>query len=78
MIDSYLEGHRTPETDWHFDLQKKIAALYRKHGYTFEQLHNVSPSGGLAVSIFQIENGDFEDGKLRPWRYPEPKIGSIA
>jgi hypothetical protein len=78
MIDSYLEGHRTPETGWHFDLQKKIAALYKKHGYTFEQLHNVSPSGGLAVSIFQIENEDFEDGKLRPWRYPEPKVGIIA
>jgi hypothetical protein len=66
---SVLEGHRSPETTWHFDLQKKIAALYKEHGYSFADLHNVSPSAGHAVTIFQIEDEDFENGGLRPWKY---------
>jgi hypothetical protein len=69
--DSFLEGHRTPETYWHLDLQKKIAALYKKYGFTYSDLHNVSPSAGLAVDIFHVEEEAFEDGQLIPWRYPE-------
>lgn len=71
---SVLEGHRSPETAWHFDLQKKIANLYKRYGFTFSDLHNVSPSGGLAVDIFQIEEEDFDNGHLRPWQYPTPKV----
>jgi hypothetical protein len=71
VAGSFLEGHRSPETSWHLDLQRKIAALYKKYGFTFADLHNVSPSAGLAVTVFQIEAEDFENGTLRPWRYPE-------
>jgi hypothetical protein len=67
---SVLEGHRSPETAWHFDLQKKIAALYKQYGFSFSDLHNVSPSAGHAVTLFQIEEEDFMDGGLRPWQYP--------
>jgi len=69
--DSFLEGHSSPTTAWHLDLQKKIAALYKKYDFTLDDLHRVSPSAGLAATIFQIEQEDFEDGKLRQWQFPE-------
>jgi len=69
--DSFLEGHSTPTTAWHLDLQKKIAALYKKYDFSLDDLHRVSPSAGLATTIFQIEQEDFEDGKLRQWQFPE-------
>jgi hypothetical protein len=66
---SVLENHRSPETSWHFDLQKSIARLYKQFGYSFAELHNVTPSAGLAVSIFQIENEELVNGKPQSWRY---------
>lgn len=70
VAGSVLEGHRSPETSWHFDLQQKIAGIYKRYGFSFSDLHNVSPTAGLAVTIFQIDQGDFDDNGLRPWQYP--------
>jgi hypothetical protein len=70
VIGSVLEGHRSPETAWHFDLQQKIANLYKRYGFSFSDLHNVSPTAGLAVTIFQIDQEDFDDDGPRPWQYP--------
>jgi len=78
VVGSVLEGHRSPETAWHFDLQRQIANLYKRYGFTLDDLHNVSPSAGLAVTIFQIENEDFENGRLRPWQYPTPQVNVLA
>jgi hypothetical protein len=72
MVDSGFEGHRSPTTAWHLDLQHKIAAIYKQNGVKFEQLYNVSPTVGLARTIFQIEEGLFDDnGKLTEWKYPQ-------
>jgi len=72
MVDSGFEGHRSPTTAWHLDLQHKIAAIYKQNGVKFEQLYNVSPTAGLARTIFQIEEGLFdENGKLTEWKYPQ-------
>jgi hypothetical protein len=68
---SYLEGTSTPTAAWHFDLQKRIADLWLKYGFTFDDLHNVSPGVGFASIIYQIETNDIENGKLRTWKYPE-------
>ncbi len=68
---SFLEGTNTPTAEWHFDLQKRIAELWLNHGFTFEDLHNVSPGVGLASIIYQIETNDIVNGKLRTWEYPE-------
>ncbi len=74
VVGSVLEGHRSPETAWHFDLQQKIASIYKRYGFSFSDLHNVSPSAGLATTIYQIEQEDFDDnGILTPWQYPEPQ-----
>jgi hypothetical protein len=76
VVGSILEGHRSPEAAWHFDLQKKIASLYKRYGFTFADLHNVSPSAGLAVTLYQIDNEEFENGGLKKWQYPE--VGKAA
>jgi len=33
-------------------------------------IHNVSPTAGLAVTICQIDQGDFDEDELRSWQYP--------
>jgi len=68
---SYLEGHSSPTTAWHFDVQKRIADMFIKYDYTLDDLYNVSPTVGLAATIYQIEKEDIENGKLRKWEYPE-------
>jgi hypothetical protein len=37
---SALEGHRSPEPEWHLDVAKKSYALYRKHGFTWDHLYD--------------------------------------
>jgi hypothetical protein len=65
-----LEGFRTPETSWHLDRAIKEAAIMRKYGFTLEQLHHIKPSAMEAHYIFQIEEEQFENGKLKQWRFP--------
>jgi hypothetical protein len=74
VVGSVLEGHRSPETAWHFDLQRQIAGIYKRYGFSFSDLHNVTPTAGLAVTIFQIEQEAFDcNGLLTPWQYPSPE-----
>ena len=70
VAGSVLEGHRSPETAWHFDLQQQIASIYKRYGFSFSDLHNVSPTAGLAVTLYQIEQEDFDDDGLKAWQYP--------
>jgi hypothetical protein len=41
-IGSPLEGHRTPNEDWHWDVFEKTVAIYRKYGVTFEELFDAN------------------------------------
>jgi hypothetical protein len=68
-----LEGHRTPETSWHLDLAYKTAEIHRKHGFTLDEIFNVSVDSGTAGTIFQIEEEQFENGKLKQWKFPRLK-----
>lgn len=54
---SQLQGHRSPEPAWHFDMAKKVATIHRKAGFTFEQLYDCTPSpGSLVHEIYKIED----------------------
>jgi hypothetical protein len=55
---SALEGHRSPEPAWHIDVAKKTAALYRKVGFTWDQIYdcNAAPIT-LVHDIYRIEEG---------------------
>jgi hypothetical protein len=55
---SALEGHSSPDWEWHLELAYKNAEILRKNGLTFEQLYNSSASSNYPVfDIYRIENG---------------------
>lgn len=55
---SALEGHRAPVPEWHVDLSKKTYALYKKQGYTWDEIYdgNAAPLT-LVHDIYRIEEG---------------------
>lgn len=69
-VGTALEGHRSPETSWHWDLQLKVAQIQLKHGYTTEQIYNCAIPGRVAHDLFRIFAGEAVDGKLPRWKYP--------
>jgi hypothetical protein len=55
---SALEGHRSPEPDWHLDLAKKNAAILRKAGLTWDHLYDsYAAPNTLVHDIYRIEDG---------------------
>jgi len=54
---SALEGHRSPEPAWHYDLYKKVAAIHRKYGFTYEELYDcyAAPTS-IVHDIYRIED----------------------
>jgi len=69
-VGTALEGHRSPETSWHWDLQLKVAQIQLKYGYTTEQIYNCAIPGRVAHDLFRIFAGEAVDGKLPRWKYP--------
>ena len=53
---SALEGHRAPEPSWYFDLFRKISAIHRKYGFTYEQIYDCSGGTGILSDIYRIED----------------------
>lgn len=66
---SELEGHRTPETSWHVDLCYKLAAIFRKYGYSLEQLYNCFGASTPVHDIYRIEEEQFEGSRLKQWKF---------
>ncbi|MFT3959962.1 radical SAM protein [Propionivibrio sp.] len=57
---SALEGHRSPEPEWHLDVAKKTYEIYRKRGFTWDQVYdgNAAPLT-LLHDIYRIEERRF-------------------
>ena len=55
---SALEGSRTPEPDWHWDVFEKTVAIWRKNGVTWEELRNAT-AGDYDVThdLFRLYEG---------------------
>jgi len=54
---SAFEGHRSPEPSWHFDLARKITAIFRRAGFTYDQLYDCAASPTtLCHDIYKIED----------------------
>jgi len=54
---SALEGHRTPEPEWHFDLNQRVFEIFRKNGFTFDDYFDVAPSSNMLIhDIYRIED----------------------
>ncbi len=57
-IGSPLEGHRTPTQDWHWDVSEKTAALYKKYGFTWDELRDANVSAAtVPYDLFRLEAG---------------------
>ncbi|MBV4428064.1 radical SAM protein [Clostridium tyrobutyricum] len=54
---SQLEGHRTPEPEWHLDMAYRVYNIFRKAGFTYEQLYdcNAQPTT-LCHDLYKIED----------------------
>lgn len=55
---SALEGSRTPEPDWHWEVYEKTVALWRKYGVTWEELRNATgAANGVGHDLFRLYEG---------------------
>jgi hypothetical protein len=53
---SALEGHRSPEPEWHIDVAKKTYQIYRKVGFTFDQVYDATAVPQTLVhDLYRIE-----------------------
>ncbi len=41
-VGSSLEGHRTPEADWHWEVFERTVNIYRKYGLTWQQMNDAT------------------------------------
>jgi len=68
---SDLEGHRSPETSWHFDVLQKVAKIHAKHGFTTHQLFSCAGGRNYFADVFRINAGEMVDGRLPFWTFPD-------
>jgi hypothetical protein len=57
-IGSPLEGHRTPNQDWHWDVFEKTVTLYEKYGITWDQLRDANAgTDGVIHDLYRLDMG---------------------
>lgn len=57
-VGSALEGHRTPDPDWHWEVFERTHAIYQKYGLTFVQLKNVTAEPDtVAHDLLRLSEG---------------------
>ncbi|MDR1067272.1 MAG: radical SAM protein [Clostridiales bacterium] len=55
-IGSALEGHRTPEPAWHWDMYNKAHDILKKYGFKHQDYFDVSPGANTLVGdLFAVE-----------------------
>lgn len=69
-IGSALEGHRSPDSEWHQEVQYRIYQILKKNGYTLEDLYYVSGENNTVGHYFAL------DGETLPWEKPLELIKS--
>jgi hypothetical protein len=65
-----LEGYRSPEPSWHWDLLDKVTDIYIRYGFNTLQMYSGPASGPHAGQVFQIKKGEFSNDVLLPYQYP--------
>ncbi|MGC3997706.1 MAG: radical SAM protein [Anaeromyxobacter sp.] len=64
---SALEGHRSPEPAWHLDVARKTAAIYRKAGFSWDQIYDANAAPiTLVHDIYRIEEGRLPAPRTAP------------
>lgn len=65
-----LEGYRSPEASFHWDLLDRGTDIYRRYGFTTLQLFSGPASGPHSADVFRIKAGEFEGDRLEQWKFP--------
>ncbi len=65
-----LEGYRSPEAAWHWELLDKGTEIFRRYGFTTLQLYSGPASAPHHGQVFQIKYGEFEGERLAQWKFP--------
>jgi hypothetical protein len=66
-----LEGYRSPEASWHWDLLDKATGIYHKYGFNTLQMYSGPASGPHSAGVFRIKAGEFEGDRLPLWKFPQ-------
>ncbi|MDR1902350.1 MAG: nitrogen fixation protein NifB [Treponema sp.] len=60
-VGSAFEGHRSPEPAWYIELGAKLAELWKRNGFSFDQIHDATAGDyRLPSDIYRIENEIFD------------------
>ena len=65
-----LEGYRSPDAEWHWELLDKATDIFHRHGFTTLQMYSGNASGPHSAQVFQIKAGEFEGNQLTQWKFP--------
>lgn len=65
-----LEGYRSPEAVWHWELLDKATDIFRRYGFTTLQMYSGNASGPHSAEVFQIKAGEFQGDRLTQWKFP--------
>jgi hypothetical protein len=65
-----LEGYRSPEASFHWELLDRGTDIYRRYGFTTRQMFSGPASGPHSADVFRIKAGQFEGDYLTQWKFP--------
>jgi len=65
-----LEGYRSPEAAFHWELVDKATDIYLRYGFGMLELTTGPGSSFYGSNVFRIKSGDFVGDKITLWKYP--------
>ncbi len=65
-----LEGHRSPEASFHWEILDRATDIQIRHGFTTEQMYRGPGSGDHTGRVVRIKRGDFDGEILDIYQYP--------
>lgn len=65
-----LEGKRTPEPWYHWELVDRATDIQIRYGFTTDQMYRGPGAGDHTGRVFRIKKGDFEGDKLDIYQHP--------
>jgi len=64
-IGSAFEGHKSPSTEWHFEVMERTYNIYKKYGFTLEQFYYGYDRDNILGYFFEL------DGQTVSWEEKE-------
>jgi hypothetical protein len=65
-----LEGKRTPEPAYHWELVDRATDIQLRHGFTTEQMYRGPGTGDHNGRVLRIKRGDFDGDRMDVYQFP--------